>query len=94
MDRRSCSVSAVIDPFGSLWADSEYDLYQLNNANGVKLGLLESYASKRRLSENCLQKMAFYELFNSVEHYYESGHPVRKRKMDRRTKELKKYLEV
>ena len=94
VDKKSCSVSAVIDPFGGLWADSEYDLYQLNNANGVRLGLFESYASKRRLSENCLSKMAFYELFNSVEHYYMSGHPVRKRKMDRRIKELRKYLEV
>lgn len=94
VDRKECSVSAVIDPFGGLWADSEYDLYQLNNVNGVRLGLFESYASKRHLSENCLQKMAFYELFNSVEHYYMSGHPVRKRKMDRRIKELRKYLEV
>ena len=94
VDRKECTVSAVIDPCGCMWADSEYDLYQLNNANGRKLGLFESYASKRKLSENCLEKMAFYELFNSVEHYYESGHPVRKRKMDRRTKELKKYLEV
>lgn len=94
VDRKECIVSAVIDPCGCMWADSEYDLYQLNNANGRKLGLFKSYASKRKLSENCLEKMAFYELFNSVEHYYESGHPVRKRKMDRRTKELKKYLEV
>lgn len=94
VDKKSCTVSAVIDPFGCLWADSEYDLYQLNNANGVKLGLFESYASKKKLSENCLQKMAFYELFNSVEHYYESGHPVRKRKMVKRTKQLKKFLEV
>lgn len=94
VDRKECTVSAVIDPCGCMWADSEYDLYQLNNANGRKLGLFESYASKRKLSENCLEKMAFYELFNSVEHYYMSGHPVRKRKMDRRTKELKKYLEV
>lgn len=94
VDKKSCTVSAVIDPFGCLWADSEYDLYQLNNANGVKLGLFESYASKKKLSENCLAKMAFYELFNSVEHYYESGHPVRKRKMVKRTKQLKKFLEV
>lgn len=94
VDRKSCSVSAVIDPCGCMWADSEYDLYQLNNANGKKLGLLDAYASKKSLSENCLAKMAFYELFNSVEHYYESGHPVRKRKMVKRTKQLKKFLEV
>ena len=94
VDRKDCSVSAVIDPCGCMWADREYDLYQLNNANGVKLGLFESYASKMKLSENCMQKMAFYELFNSVEHYYMSGHPVRKSKTDKRTKELKKYLEV
>lgn len=94
VDRKSCSVSAVIDPCGCMWADSEYDLYQLNNANGKRLGIFEAYAAKRELSENCLEKMAFYELFNSVEHYYTSGHRVRKRKMDKRTKQLRKFLEV
>ena len=94
VDKKECRVSGVIDPFGCMWADSEFDLYQLNNVNGKHLGLLEAYASKRGLSENCMQKMAFYELFNSVEHYYTSGHPVRKRKMKKRVAALKKYLEV
>ena len=94
VDKGKCSVSAVIDPYGCIWADSESDLYQLDSVNGRHLGLLEAYASKRGLSENCMQKMAFYELFNSVEHYYTSGHPVRKRKMKKRVAALKKYLEV
>ena len=94
VDRRSCSVSAVIDPYGAMWADGEFDLYQLKSVNGGHLGLFEAYASKRELSPDCMQKMAFYELFNSVEHYYTSGHPVRKRKMKKRVAALKKYLEV
>ena len=94
VDRKSCSVSAVIDPLDCMWGDSEADLYQLNNANGARLGLFEAYAAKKKLSENCRQKMAFYEFFNSIEHYYTSGHPVRKRKMIRRTKELRSFLEV
>lgn len=92
VDRKSCSVAAVIDPCGCMWADSEYDLYQLNNANGRHLKLLEKYKEKKALSENCMQKMAFYELFTEIEHYYNSGYPVDGKKTKRRADALRRYL--
>ena len=76
IDKKNAEVTAIIDPCGCKWADSEYDLYQLNNANGKHLKLFETYVKKKRLSENCRQKMAFYELFAEIEHYHNSGYPV------------------
>ena len=92
VNRKSCSVSAVIDPCGCMWADSEYDLYQLNNANGRHLKLFERYSEKKPLSENCMHKMAFYELFTEIEHYYNSGYPVNKKRLQQCADKLEKYL--
>lgn len=92
VDKKACAVTAVIDPCNCMWADSEMDLYQLNNANGKHLGLLEAYAEKRPLSENFNAKCAFYELFTEMEHYYHSGHPIDKTRVQKQTDALKKYL--
>ncbi len=92
-DKKECKVTAVIDPCGCMWADSEYDLYQLSNANGKHLGLFENYASKIKLSENHKEKMAFYELFTEIEHYYKSGHPVVKKAVKKQADSLNYYLE-
>lgn len=92
VDRKNCGVTAVIDPCGCMWADSEYDLYQLNNANGRHLKLFEKYKEKKAFSENCIQKMTFYELFTEIEHYYNSGYPVNSRKTKKRADVLRRYL--
>lgn len=92
VDKKACEVTAIIDPCGCMWADSEFDLYQLNNANGKHLRLFETYAKKKKLSANCKQKMAFYELFTETEHYYNSGYPVNQRKIKKRADKLKLYL--
>lgn len=92
-DKKDCKVTAVIDPCGCMWADKEYDLYQLNNANGRHLGLFENYASKVHLSENYKEKMAFYELFTEIEHYYKSGYPVVKKLVKKQANQLNTYLE-
>lgn len=91
IDRKDCTVSAVIDPCGCMWGDSEYDLYQLNNANGKYYRLLDTYRKKRTLSENFNQKMAFYELFTEIEHYFNSGHPVQETRTKKRAQKLEKY---
>lgn len=91
VDRKDCTVSAVIDPCGCMWGDSEYDLYQLNNANGKYYRLLDTYRKKRTLSENFNQKMAFYELFTEIEHYFNSGHPVQETRTKKRAQKLEKY---
>lgn len=64
---------ALIDPFHCGWADSEYDLYQLDNANGKDFGLLEGYLQKQGCSRLFTQKRCFYELFTEINHYYDSG---------------------
>lgn len=66
-------VNAVIDPFNCCWADSEFDLYQLDNANGKDFGLLPLYAGKVHLSENFELKRPFYELFTELNHFYDAG---------------------
>jgi fructosamine-3-kinase len=73
LDERLTCISAVIDPFHSRWADPEFDLYQLNNANGPYYGLFARYASKVALSENFDIKNAFYQLFTEIAHYYDAG---------------------
>lgn len=69
-------IAAVIDPFNCCWADSEFDLYQLDNANGKAFGLLAAYEKKRPLSENFLLKRAFYELFTELHHFFDAGVPI------------------
>lgn len=66
-------VEAVIDPFQCSWADCEFDLYQLDNANGKAFNLLSIYKSKRALSENFAVKKAFYELFTEINHFYDAN---------------------
>ncbi len=92
IDKKNCKVTAVIDPCGCMWADSEYDLYQLNNANGKHLKLFEAYAKKKQISENCPQKMAFYELFTEIEHYYNSGYPVIQKLIKKQADSLNQFL--
>lgn len=94
IDKKNCKVTAVIDPCGCMWADSEYDLYQLNNANGKHLKLFETYAKKKKLSENSFQKMAFYELFTEIEHYYNSRYPVQQKLIKKQADNLKSFLEA
>ena len=91
-DKKQCKVTAIIDPCGCMWADREYDLYQLNNANGKHLRLLETYAGKATLSKNCSEKMAFYELFTEIEHYYKSGYPVVKKLIKKQADNLKYFI--
>jgi len=71
-------VKAVIDPFNCCWADSEFDLYQLDNANGKSFNLLTIYSAKIKLSENFKIKREFYELFTELNHFYDAGIEIKK----------------
>ncbi len=64
---------AVIDPYNCCYADSEYDLYQLDNANGKGYGLLDRYKEIMTLSDNFEAKRRFYELYSEVCHYHDAG---------------------
>ena len=92
VDKTACKVTAVIDPCNGCWADSEMDLYQLNNANGRQFRLLEIYAKKKPLTANFAQKNAFYELFTELEHYARSGVPVSAKRVTGQAKALKAFL--
>lgn len=72
LDEKRSHAIAVIDPFQCCWADSEFDLYQLDNANGKEYGLLKRYSKKIPLSENFESKRRFYELYTEINHYYDS----------------------
>lgn len=70
--------TALIDPFGCMWADPELDLYQLNNVNGRDYKLLERYRAAVPLSPNFEVKYRFYELFTEIMHYHDASVPVAK----------------
>ena len=77
LDKSKEHAYAVIDPFNCCYADSEFDLYQLDNANGKDFGLLNLYMEKQPVSENFRLKRAFYELFTEINHYYDSNVDMR-----------------
>lgn len=93
IDRSSVTVVAVIDPYNCCWADSEFDLYQLNNSYGKEYGLLESYKKKKSLSEDFELKSSFYELFAEVMHYYDSGTPIIEVLINRQADALRSQLQ-
>jgi aminoglycoside phosphotransferase (APT) family kinase protein len=73
LDHQAANAIAVIDPFNARWTDSEFDLYQLDNANGPAYGLLDTYAARFGLSENYPLKRAFHELFTEIMHFETAG---------------------
>lgn len=91
IDENQCAI-AMIDPYKCRFGDPEYDLYQLNNANGKELGLFEMYQSKYNLSENSDIKIAFYELFTELMHYYDSGVKPDKENIDKLAEKLKNIM--
>lgn len=59
-DRKSFALTAFIDPCGSMWADREYDLFQLRNMWGDAYGLYGTYKDKHPLSEFTDFRVAYY----------------------------------
>ncbi len=53
-------LTGFIDPCGSMWADREYDLFQLRNMWGDAYGIYDEYKKKHPVSEHCDFKVAFY----------------------------------
>ena len=66
-------LTGFIDPLNSLYADREYDLFQFNNLTGKRFYLCETYIRNYGASEHCIQKLAFYGLWNEVYCYIRSG---------------------
>lgn len=59
-DPKTLQLTAFIDPCGSLWADREYDLFQLRNMWGDAYGLYETYKRKYKTSEYTDFRVAYY----------------------------------
>ncbi len=66
-------LSGFIDPLNSMYADREYDLFQLDNLSGKWFYLRETYTKKYGASKLCDAKCAFYGLFHEVYSYIKSG---------------------
>ena len=65
-DPKTLKLTAFIDPCGSLWADREYDLFQLRNMWGDAYGLYENYKQKYKLSEYADFRIAYYGAMNET----------------------------
>ncbi len=59
-DHKTLKLTAFIDPCGSIWADREYDLFQLRNMWGDAYGLYESYKQKCKMSVFTDFRVAYY----------------------------------
>ena len=66
-------ITGFIDPLNSAYADREYDLFQFDNLTGKRFFLRETYVEKYGASRYCMQKLAFYGLWNEVYCYIRSG---------------------
>lgn len=78
-DPESNKLIGMTDPFGSSFADSELDLFQLTNADGDKYSLLDNYKSHIQLSENFEMKNAYYFFWDDIKHMVNMGYCDNKR---------------
>lgn len=64
--KKDLSLCGIIDPSGSIWADREYDLFQLLNMWGNSFGLYEAYKSRHKLSKYADFRVAYYGAMNEA----------------------------
>jgi len=65
-DSKTLKLTAFIDPCTCMWADREYDLFQLRNMWGDAYGLYEVYKQKYKLSEYADFRVAYYGAMNEA----------------------------
>ncbi len=65
-DTKTMQVNGFIDPCGTMWADREYDLFQLRNMWGDAYGLYETYKKKVALSDFVDFRVAYYGAMNEA----------------------------
>jgi fructosamine-3-kinase len=73
VDKKTLRLKAFIDPFNSMWADRDFDLFQLFNLTGRFYHLFETYRKKAVLAPNVELKCAYYGYFNEILCYVKSG---------------------
>lgn len=75
-DPKTFKLIAFIDPCGSMWADREYDLFQLRNMWGDAFGLYETYKRKHKVSELTDFRVAYYGAMLEAAMRLKGGHIV------------------
>ena len=75
-DPKTLELTAFIDPCGSLWADREYDLFQLRNMWGDAYGLYETYKRKCEMSEFTDFRVAYYGAMHEASMRLKGGYIV------------------
>ena len=75
-DPKTLKLIAFIDPCGSIWADREYDLFQLRNMWGDAYGLYETYKRKCKTSEFTDFRVAYYGAMLEAAMRLKGGHIV------------------
>lgn len=75
-DTKTLKLTAFIDPCGSIWADREYDLFQLRNMWGDVYGLYETYKRNCKTSEYTDYRVAYYAAMHEAAMRLKGGHIV------------------
>ncbi len=75
-DPKTFELVAFIDPCGSMWADREYDLFQLRNMWGDAYGLYETYKRKCETSDFADFRVAYYAAMHEAAMRLKGGHIV------------------
>ncbi len=65
-DPKTLKLTSFIDPCTCMWADREYDLFQLRNMWGDAYGLYETYKQEYKLSEYADFRVAYYGAMNEA----------------------------
>jgi len=73
-DPKTLKLIAFIDPCGSIWADREYDLFQLRNMWGDAYRLYETYKRKCITSEFTDFRVAYYGAMLEASMRLKGGH--------------------
>ncbi len=73
-DPKTFKLIAFIDPCGSIWADREYDLFQLRNMWGDAYGLYETYKRRCKMNEFTDFRVAYYGAMLEASMRLKGGH--------------------
>ena len=65
-DKKTMKLQGFIDPCNTLWADREYDLFQLLNMWGNSFYLYDTYKIQNTMSEFCDFKISFFGAINEA----------------------------
>ncbi len=73
-DLKTFMLNGFIDPMGSMWADREYDLFQLLNMWGNNFYLYDTYKQKNNLTKGSDFRVVYYGAMNECSCRLGSGH--------------------